>query len=88
MLVRLAVDLFVTVMVSVNWQPVPTLAGAGTRVMSSAFQVQELVVKFGVRQVVDPENRAFALLKPVVLSVDKAALLMLNVKSLKLVGVM
>lgn len=55
--------------------------------MSSDFHVQELVVVFGVRQVPDPENSAFALLRPVVRSVDKAALLILNLKSLKLVGV-
>ena len=64
--VRATLVLFVTLMVKVNWQPFPTLVGAGTRVMRRDFQVQELVVLFGVRQVVDPENRAFALLRPVV----------------------
>lgn len=35
------VDLFVTVMVRVNWQPVPTLKVDGTRVMDSDFSVHE-----------------------------------------------
>ncbi|MBI3595854.1 MAG: hypothetical protein HY203_01720 [Nitrospirae bacterium] len=35
------VDLFVTVMVSVNWQPVPMLKVDGTRVIDSDFKVQD-----------------------------------------------
>jgi hypothetical protein len=37
-------DLFVTVMVRVNLHPDPMFVGAGTKVISSAFQVQELVI--------------------------------------------
>lgn len=42
--VTAAVELFVTVMVSVNWQPVPTLNVDGTRVMDKAFNVHETQV--------------------------------------------
>lgn len=85
--VTAAVDLFVTVMVSVNWQPVPTLYVDGTRVMDSNFHVHEEVVELGLRHILEPENLADALASWSVRSVVEAILSMLKVKSLLVPGV-